>query len=425
LKPAAFVSDGPSLAGQMSVLKALEAKVFATPKALPILEAEGIRAQPMGDPIGITRIFNFGHKTIHLFGFDLCSAVEEGTRICFDSRIFYTTPDQAMHAQMMIRAAMELRAKGASICVHGDGMLQSMASSVMRKSQERVLNAVYDMQVCPPTYEFFSFLSQAEKYRAENGFTSIDVLFFPGPMHGFRDDGLPPSAPERQSMLHRICVSGSRLLPTVRNVHVMQARSHVEGEVFPPDWSNDRPRYLYGPKYQKNGHRCLAATQAARDEINLRFTQPYATITLRQAEYWPNRNSDLKSWDRVARELRARGIAVVVVPDTHGKGLQGCEEFTPAAWDIDLRLALYESAVLNLGVANGPMALLHLAVEECPYIVFQQPAEDSATHQSFLDEQGIRNGDQWSENGWTVWEKDEPENVMRALAEWFKKEKAA
>lgn len=424
MKPAAFVSDGASLASDLPALKALDAKVFATPKAAEILELAGIPAQVLGDPFGVNRIFSFGHKTIHLFGFDLSS--DGGTRVCFESRVFYTTPDQAAHAQMLLRACLELMGRGATICVHGGGMFQHMAIAVMRQAQERVLKAVYDMQVCPPTYEFFSFLSQAEKYRAENGFTCIDMTFFPGPMYGFRDDGLPPGPAERQSMLHRICVSGARLLPTVRNTHVMQARAHVDGDVFPPDWTNDRPRFLYGPKFQKNGYRCLVSTQAARDEINRRFSKPYTTITLREAEYWPNRNSDLAAWSRAARALQYRGTPAIIVPDTHGRGINGQESFEPASWDVDLRLALYESAVLNLGVMNGPMVLPMFAVEPAPYLIFQKPDETSpGTQEAFMQAQGIRPGDHYTDNGWTLWEQDTPENVERAVQSWFKQEKAA
>lgn len=419
MKPAAFVNDGDSLASSMEELRAFDGKVFATPRAAVFLDDAGVRYQPLGDPLGVARIYSFGHKEIHLFGFDLSGPEGAGQRVCFENRVFFTTPDQATHAQMLMQAVSELLGRGATIGVHGDGMFPHMARCVTRDMGERVLTAVYDMQVSPPTYEFFTFLAEAERYRVARGFTCIDVVFAPGPMHGFRDDGLPPSLAERQSMLHRICVSGARLLQSVRNVYVQTKRTHIDGEVFPPDWTNERPRFHYGPRFQKNGHRCLAATQAARDEINRRFTRPYSTITLREAEYWPARNSNRVAWDRAARWLQREGMPPIVVADTHGRSLPGFENFSAASWDVDLRLALYEGAQLNLGVANGPMALLHLAAEKCPYILFQKPDESSATPQAFIDAQGIKHGEPWSEHGWTQWEDDTPDNVMRVLQDWF------
>lgn len=421
MKPAAFVSDGASLEHTIEDLRALNAKIFATPKACDILEAAGIHAVPLGDPVGINRIFGFGHKEIHLFGFDLSG--EAGTRVCFENRVFFTTADQAAHAQMLLAAAMALAEKGAAICVHGDGMFPHMANTVMRNATQRTLTAIYDLQVCPPTFEFFSFITQAEKYRAENGFAQIDVLFLPGPMHGFRDDDLPPALPERVSMLQRICAAGARLVPTVRNVHILKARTHVEGDIFPPKWTNERPQFVYGPRFQKGGHQCLQATEAARAEIARRFPKPYATITMREAEYWPQRNSSFAGWSRGARQLQTDGLQPVIVPDTHGAGIPGFTNFDLAAWDIDLRMALYECAALNMGVANGPMALLHLS--KCPYVMFQLESEETPTTQDFHDAQGVHKGSQYSDNGWTLWEQDTPENVTRAIERWFKREAVA
>jgi hypothetical protein len=421
LKKAAFVSNGPSLS--LDELREFDGKIFAMPVACKILEDAGIACQSLGDPLGVRRIYDFGHRDIHLYGFDLCG---EGTRICFDNEVYLTTQDQAQHANALLETCLALMQKGATIGVHGNGMFQHMAKNVIAKSQERILTAIYDLQVCPPTYEFFSFISQAEKFRADRGFTAMDVIFLPGPMHGFRDDGLPPSISERRSMLHRICVSGARLVPSVRNVFVMKDRTHIEGDVFPPDWTNEKPRFLYGPQYQKDGHRCLTATQAARDEISHRFDKPFATITLREAEYWPNRNSNREAWERTAREISYRGIVPICIPDTHGRRLRDCKAFEPAAWDIDLRMALYEGAVLNLGVITGPMSILMLAAKPCPYIVFQKPDEESpGTQKEFMAAQGIIEGDNWSENGWTVWGQDDPESIVGALSRWFEKRRAA
>lgn len=420
MKPAAFVSDGPSLEETLDELRTLNAKVFAMPAAVPMLVQAGILCQTLGDPMGVRRLREFGHKEIHLFGFDLCVPEGDGARVAFENEVYYTTQERATHAQMLVAACLDIAAKGVTITAHGKGMFQAMLRSVLRDMQERVLTAVYDMQVSPPTYEVFSFLAEAEKYREAKGYTCIDVVFAPGPMHGFRDDGLPPSTSERASMLHRICVSGARLLPSVRNIHVMTKRAQLAGEFFPPEWTNERPRFHYGPRFQKNGHACLEATRAARDEIALRYKQPYVTITLREADYWPKRNSNRAAWERVSRWLQWEGMTPIIIPDTHGRGLVGWEEFSPAAWDVDLRLALYEGAVLNLGVVNGPMVLCMFAKCRPPYLLFQKPDEESpGTQEAFMLAQGIKPGDGYTPNGWTVWENDTPDNVMRSVQDWF------
>jgi hypothetical protein len=208
----------------------------------------------------------------------------------------------------------------------------------------------------------------------------------------------------------------------------MRARSHIEGDVFPPDWTNDRPRFLYGPRFQINGYKCLEATASARAEVARRFPKPYSTITLREAEYWPARNSNRIAWAQAARELQLIGMPAVVIPDTHGDSLPEVARMAPAAWDIDLRLALYEGAQLNMGVVNGPMVLMMFSKVPCPYILFQKDDETSpGTQESFMREQGFKRGDQWTDNGWTLWEDDTPDNVVRALKRWQdeRKESAA
>jgi hypothetical protein len=421
---AAYVEAGPSLKHTLDELKAFDSKIFASSAVQGMLEAEGVRCQKLNNRLAVIRLREFGFKEIHLFGGDMSNAEGEGVRVAFDDGVYWTTPEQAQHAQEIVSACMDLTAKGVRIVPHGDGMCQAMIRATMRVVQERPLTAVYDMQVSPPTYEVFSFLAEAEKYRSQNGFACIDVVFAPGPIHGFRDDGLPPSPEERAAMLHRICVGGTRLLTTVRNVHVMKQRAHLTGDFFPPDWTNDRPRFHYGPRFQKNGHPCLEATPSAREAIRRRFGGPYTTITLREAEYWPARNSNRAAWYALARELQWMGMPAVIVPDTYGAGLQGHQNLPQASWDVDLRLALYEGAALNLGVVNGPMVLCMFAAKRPPYIIFQKPDETSpGTQESFMMAQGFKPGDAYTPNGWALWEDDTPENVLRAAKNWFEMKK--
>jgi hypothetical protein len=79
------------------------------------------------------------------------------------------------------------------------------------------------------------------------------------------------------------------------------------------------------------------------------------TITLREAEHWPGRNSNTEAWAQVARELE-RGYRVVVVRDTLRalEPLEGIETDPSASCFLEQRAALYCSAECNLFVNNGP-----------------------------------------------------------------------
>lgn len=102
----------------------------------------------------------------------------------------------------------------------------------------------------------------------------------------------------------------------------------------------------------------------------------YVTITLREAEYWPHRNSNIAAWLRFAHELRRRGENVVFVRDT-ARASEPFEDFitsADAALDINKRAALYASAKCNLFVSNGPWHLVLFG--DRPWLMFNAVSAD-------------------------------------------------
>src|SRR5258708_38158451 len=75
------------------------------------------------------------------------------------------------------------------------------------------------------------------------------------------------------------------------------------------------------------------------------------------------RKSNRRGWIALARSLDATRYCPVFVPDTNDTiegmpaSLREFTVFPEAAWNVGLRMALYEYAFLNLGVNNGPMGL--------------------------------------------------------------------
>lgn len=224
-------------------------------------------------------------------------------------------------------------------------------------------------------------------------------------------------------MLHRICVSACRLLPSVRNVEVLRERREVEGDVFPEGWANTNPLSHYGTRYIKNGERCFKATESAKRQAARVVTGDYITITLRDAEYWPQRNSNTQAWRDVALWLQEKGIAPLVIPDTNGKPLEGFQNVPQAAFDIDLRLALYEGAIVNLGVANGPLCLC--ALSDAPYLMFKPVADAPASTIQFWASHRMAVGDQFSTNGKIVWADDDADVIINAVTQLLEEKHAS
>jgi hypothetical protein len=375
---------------------------------------------------GMCLVFSLGHRHIHLFGYDSCHGegkshaykqpmndADELVDVAVDGRSFQCSVTMAAQASSFQRIAEMLANHDCEIYVHGDGLIPHIANRMTR--EVKVLNAVYDLGVSPPTYDFIGFLAEAEKARISGGYTDLDVTFQPGPIGGFRNDNLPPSIEEREGMLHRICVASCRLLPSVRNVTVLKHRQELKGELFPKDYTLDFPLNHYGTRYFKNAPLCLTATAQAKAHVKKHFPMKYVTITLRTSEAWSARNSNEKEWWKVAKFLYEKGIHTIWVRDTND----------PTAdiysWDVDMRLALYEGSMMNLGVNNGPMALMYCA--NVPYMTFKMITKDvHVASIDFLKAHGMNEGDQFGENGKIYWCDDDAENIIPALSEWLNKE---
>jgi hypothetical protein len=90
------------------------------------------------------------------------------------------------------------------------------------------------------------------------------------------------------------------------------------------------------------------------------------TITIRDYTFMSARNSNLEAWAEFTRRLDAREYLPVFVLDTERtldplpSPLAGFEVFREASWNVGLRMALYESSYVNLGVNNGPIFMCAL-----------------------------------------------------------------
>lgn len=97
------------------------------------------------------------------------------------------------------------------------------------------------------------------------------------------------------------------------------------------------------------------------------------TITLREADHFPNRNSNVTEWLKFAEWLEARGERVLFIRDT-AKSMEpitGFATMPPASQNLFVRTAVYQVAKANLFVSNGP-AMLAVMFSERPWLFFTQ-----------------------------------------------------
>jgi hypothetical protein len=257
--------------------------------------------------------------------------------------------------------------------------------------------AAYDLSRNPPTFDVVAFLAMAELERLRREEASIDVRISPGPKGGFRNDGLwPHTLDERVHMLYEVLVPVCRMLPSVTSVTV---ESRPVQNVF-----GAGQRFISLPyivKALKAGCRPLRALAGSDPKL--------ITFTLREATHHPARNSRTEHWLSAAQELERRGWKVRVIRDTRVERITLVE-----------RARLYASAVLNVGISNGPM---WLAIFMDVPVLMLRPVTDAAGacyDTNFFAQHGIKRGGQLPNSPpyqRLVWQEDFNGNILAAVEE--------
>jgi FkbM family methyltransferase len=201
------------------------------------------------------------------------------------------------------------------------------------------------------------------------------------------------------------------------------------GAVEDPDAIGGRHKPMYVPYDIVLASRAgeevprIGAPDTARETMAgwLHDVEP-VTITLREAPHWTHRNSNLEAWLKFAGDLERSGENVVFIRDTYRatEPLEGFATCPMAAWNVGLRMALYEKAKYNLFVSNGPAGLALFG--DRPYLYFNNARKDKNyapnNPEWWMKSQGIKEGESWP---WAlpsqklIWKQDSYENLCE---EW-------
>jgi hypothetical protein len=396
-----------------------------------------LSSAPTGKTVGIKALYLAafsGYRNFYLFGFDSSYRNEKshaypqllknkesvidvklpGIHYLDEQATFRSTSWMATQAGEFEEIAKSLASQGCRIVVRGDGLLPHVANLMLHVP--KIITCVWDLQLCPPTYDFGAFLNECERARIAQDCEAIDMVIQPGPLNGFRNDELPPNLGARQGMLFRVVMAMARLLPSVRNIECLKARKEITGKnIFPENYLVNQPVAHYGHHYMQFAKPILQATVAAKLHVSKTHLSPYITITTREATHWAQRNSNMAEWRLVAKWIEARGYRVVWVPDSESV------DANLYSFDLDMRLALYESAVVNLGINNGPTMILPYT--NAKYLMFKMVTDGIPwTTREFHEKWGTKEGDQPGGRGRFIYESDDCDRIVRELKLFFKKQ---
>ena len=290
-----------------------------------------------------------------------------------------------------------------------------------RALQRDCLYAVYDLNFFPVSFDFCWFLAAAELERQRRGLRSLHVVFvalarpYTHPMPPHHEDYVDEAA-----MLWRfsnVVLPIANLLPSCGGTIVMPTKDDASAllgnasHVWPSGWANTPPgvaltdiyRHVVSELTDRSIKLPLQATPQA-----LRYVADWAnttcpgarivTMTLRQHRGGAAvRNSNVPSWTALASKLEADGFQPVIVPDTEAafrasNELKAFRVFAEGPWNIELRMALYQSAYVNLFVNNGPASLCVLN-QSCRYVMFKVTSPSlRLTSPEYLAELGFAAG---------------------------------
>jgi hypothetical protein len=302
-----------------------------------------------------------------------------------------------------------------------------------------MLFAFYDLDRSPVSFDFVHFLICAQK--EANG-DPIHVVIVPGTNKGFRqNDHKPISVAEKIWRVDHILVPLAKLagasltLAPTREFAANLLASQAQ-RIFPAGYRTNFPRAYYTMglarrAVEEGAKPQFKASERAHDHVErmLGGRQGVVTLTMRTT-HTPTRNSNRLDWQRFANDLDDRGYTPIMIPDTAEMvRAKTFWDFPIAAADLDVRLALYERAAMNMASSGGPFVLslytyrptiYFLDVDPEPFIDENGKKHWAPTEKFFAENVGMQRGDQWPGSGpmtRIVWAKDTYENIVRAFDE--------
>jgi spore maturation protein CgeB len=249
-------------------------------------------------------------------------------------------------------------------------------SEAKKNPRKRTLVANYDLSRYPISYDFAFFLECALIKKRQSYFQSLHVnLIMPRDIGNIA--GVSTASDKavdqfgRSFRINHVCAQIASVFPVDSFSMVQKAPeldTHTESPLY-----NDYPHHadFYAYVNQQSAHvkgfsASAQAKRYAKQYLQSLSNGPYCTINLRCYEFDTQRNSNLPEWQKVADDLTARGVTVIVIPDTDqfgkdpGLPVPESQVFWPGCFDVDLRYALYELCDFNFFVNNGPATMASL-----------------------------------------------------------------
>jgi hypothetical protein len=318
-------------------------------------------------------------------------------------------------------------------------------------SAKETLTVCYDLDIYPISYDICWFLLCGDLERSRRGLKHLHIIFIPIEDHEGRV--YPPGydavvdLTSRKWRFTNICASITQLVPGCAGVTTCSTRRQAAALLLLAIDRWPDTRAFGGPPTLSSIYRDLTKRLAAAGpdwglkapDQGMRYIRRWLSdraggrkpvvVTLRQYGVDVERNSRTADWVAFLKNLDHAKYFPVLVPDTDAalesnpefEGLTLCSE---AAWNQGLRMALYQSAYINLFVNSGPASLCILS-SRCRYLLFKitVPGTHLASEQTLRQmgfEPGTTPGFATPHQKW-IWDEDRLDLISREFESMVEK----
>jgi tetratricopeptide (TPR) repeat protein len=298
--------------------------------------------------------------------------------------------------------------------------------------RDETLYAFYDLGVSPLTFNIFHFLVLAEIQRKRLKLGRFHVVFVPGAQDSFghlmeNDSYLGQSGQDWR--LQNLLFPATRLFPSCVGATICGSREEacnlqksVVNFSFPERYRVDIAFTALLATRQYTMLQVVRVFQEFGATAFIRATDQASTyvrnwiaarsrgrqavsLTLRQQDYHPGRNSNLEAWARFGHWLQDQGFMPIIVRDSETlylptpDALTGLPEMPEAAINVDIRAALNEVNYASLQTGSGTNALLYHS-DRTRYAILRIIVDEhhASSREHFELSNGLKAGEQlpWS-----------------------------
>lgn len=242
----------------------------------------------------------------------------------------------------------------------------------------KTLFAFYDLAVSPISFDFVSFIICAEQARVAANARSIHFVIVPFEDAGGHHDNEQFDSIHGDWRLRNVVVPLCNLLPATQEITLCSTRDYAHqiydlfaSHIFPKNYTVANPveRHHTGwsiiAAHRGQNVQCLKASDQARTYARQWIDQhaegkKSVAITLREAPFGKNRNSDIKEWASFSGLLVDNGYYPILLRDidtaldSTPDEFKDISVFPEGVFNLELRMGLYEECNYCAFVANGP-----------------------------------------------------------------------